>query len=66
MKTPDSPPRFHTTVRHYHRYRSDSRSWDDWTDLERKPGSRWRWLRIAVPVALAVIGVVLLFLYGGS
>ncbi|MCW1922542.1 hypothetical protein OKA05_08245 [Luteolibacter arcticus] len=60
MKTPETRPRFQSANRHYHRFRSDNRGWDEWIDPARKPGSSRRMLWIAATVVLATASVVVL------
>ncbi|MDB6076373.1 MAG: hypothetical protein JWO82_120 [Akkermansiaceae bacterium] len=67
MKPPQTPSRFQSNHRHYHRHQSDDpNSWDNWvsgaTTRRSKPVRLWKRLGIAAGI-LAFAGVVALLVY---
>ena len=69
MKAPLTPTRFHTSVRHYHRVRSDQPgAWNSWVGSEPYPKKKRRSLKKpliagAVLLLLLAIGVGVYFAY---
>jgi hypothetical protein len=67
MKPPQTPSRFQSNHRHYHRHQADDpNTWDNWVTggsaRPRKTGKLWKRLGVAAGI-LAFAGVVALLIY---